>query len=49
VNFEPGAHLPDRVGLVQDLVKFVGVRVDVVTSGALKPRDDYIRDAAVDL
>jgi predicted nucleotidyltransferase len=49
VGFQPGASLLDLVGLFQDLEELLGVRVDVVTPGALQPRDDYIRAEAVDL
>jgi uncharacterized protein len=49
VDFEPGASLLDHVGLSQDLEELLGVRIDVVTRSALKPRDDYIRAEAVDL
>ena len=49
VDFEPGASLLDHVGLFQDLEDLLGVGVDVVTRSALKPRDDRIRDEAIDL
>jgi len=49
VDFEPGASLLDHVGLFQDLEDLLGVRVDVVSRGSLKPRDDHIRAGAVDL
>lgn len=49
VDFEPGASLVDHVGLCQDLEDLLGVRVDVVSRRALKPRDDRIRAEAVEL
>jgi predicted nucleotidyltransferase len=36
-------------GLFEDLEDLLGVGVDVVTRSALKPRDDRIRDEAIDL
>jgi len=49
VDFESGASLLDHVGLFQDLEDLLGVGVDVVARGGLKPRDDHIRAEAVDL
>ncbi|MBO0832670.1 MAG: nucleotidyltransferase family protein [Actinobacteria bacterium] len=49
VDFDPGASVLDHVGLVQDLEKLLGVRVEVVTRSALKPRDDTIRAEAREL
>jgi uncharacterized protein len=49
VDFEPGASLVDHVGLFQDLGELLGVRAEVVTRRALKPRDDRIRTEAVEL
>ena len=49
VGFEPGASLLDRVALVQDLEKLLGLEVDVVTRNALKPRDERICAEAIDL
>ena len=49
VDFEPGASLLDHVGLFQDLEELLGVGVDVVARGGLKPRDEHIRAEAVDL
>jgi hypothetical protein len=49
VDFEPGASLLDHVGLFQDLEELLGVGVDVVARGGLKPRDGRIRAEAVEL
>ena len=49
VEFEPGASLIDHVGLSQDLEELLGLKVDVVARGSLKPRDDHIRAEAVNL
>jgi hypothetical protein len=49
VDFEPGTSLLDHVGLFKDLEELLGVGVDVVARGALKPRDEHIRAEAVDL
>lgn len=49
VEFEPGASLIDHVGLSQDLEELLGLKVDVVARGSLKPRDDHIRAEAVHL
>jgi len=49
VEFEPGASLIDHIGLSQDLEKLLGLEVDVVARGSLKPRDDHIRAEAVNL
>jgi predicted nucleotidyltransferase len=49
VDFEPDASLLDQVGLIQDLQHLLGVDVDVVSSGGLRPRHEPIRREAVDL
>lgn len=49
VDFEPGASLLDHVGLFQDLEDLLGVGVDVVAQGGLKPHDERIRAEAVEL
>ena len=49
VDFEPGTSLLDHVGLFQDLEDLLGVGVDVVSRDGLKPRDDHIRQEAVEL
>jgi len=49
VDFEPDASLLDQVGLIQDLQELLGVGVDVVSTGGLRPRHDPIREEAVDL
>jgi uncharacterized protein len=49
VDFDEGASLIDHAGLFQDLEKLLGVRVDVVSRRALKPRDEPIRAEAVEL
>lgn len=49
VDFEAEASLLDQVGLIQDLQGLLGVGVDVVSSGGLRPHHDPIRDEAIDL
>jgi len=49
VDFEPQASLVDQVGLIQDLQRLLGISVDVVSSGGLRPHHDPIRQEAVDL
>jgi uncharacterized protein len=49
VDFQPEASLVDQVGLIHDLQGLLGIGVDVVSSGGLRPRHDPIRDEAVDL
>jgi hypothetical protein len=47
VEFEPGASLFDLMHLEDDLGELLGVPVDVVSVGGLRPRDDHIRREAV--
>ena len=49
VDFDPEASLLDQVGLIQELQGVLGVDVDVVSSGGLRPRHDAIRREAVAL
>jgi len=49
VDFEPGTALLDHAGLFQDLEELLGVGADVVPRSALKPQDDHIPAAAVEL
>jgi predicted nucleotidyltransferase len=49
VEFDPEASLVDQVGLIQDLERLLGVGVDVVSSGGLRPRHEAIRAEAVEL
>ena len=49
VDFERGASGLDHVGLVHDLRELLGVDVEVVSSGGLKPRHERIRGEAIDL
>ncbi len=49
VAFEPGSSLFDLVHLQDDLEALLGCRVDVVSAGGLKARDDHIRREAVAL
>ena len=49
VDFEPEASLLDQVGLINDLRELLGVGVDVISSGGLRPRHDSIRSEAVEL
>lgn len=47
VRFAPGSSLFDLAHLGDELERILGRRVDVVSEGALKPRDEYIRAEAV--
>jgi hypothetical protein len=47
VEFEPDASLFDLMYLEDDLGELLGVPVDVVSVGGLRPRDDHIRREAV--
>lgn len=47
VRFEPGRSLFDLMGLEEELGDLLGVHVDVVSEGGLKPRDDRIRSESV--
>ena len=49
VDFEPGSSLFDLLHLQDDLEALLGCSVDVVSVGALKPRDQNIRRDAVAL
>jgi predicted nucleotidyltransferase len=49
VDFDDEASLLDQVGLIQDLHHLLGVGVDVVSSGGLRPCHAPILDEAVDL
>ena len=49
VDFDAEASLLDQVGLTQDLEELLGVSVDVISAGGLRPRHDPIRFEAVDL
>lgn len=49
VEFEPGRTLLDQAGLILELRDLLGVQVDVVDAGGLKPRDAHIRAEAVSL
>ncbi len=47
VEFEPGSSLFDLMDLQEALQSLLGARVDVVSAGGLKDRDDHIRREAV--
>lgn len=49
VDFDPDASLLDQIGLIHDLQELLGVGVDVVSSGGLRPRHNPIRQEAVEL
>lgn len=49
VDFEPGATLLDLADLKDEFEAILGLSVDVLSSGALKARDDDIRREAVPL
>ena len=47
VRFAPGSSLFDLAHLGDELERILGRPVDVVSEGALKPRDQHIRAEAV--
>jgi predicted nucleotidyltransferase len=49
VDFEPESSLFDLMHLQDDLAALLGCRVDVVSLGGLRDRDDHIRREAVPL
>ncbi len=49
VDFEPDASALDQVGLVRDLEGLLGVGVEVVSAGGLKPRHEGILNEAIEL
>lgn len=49
VEFEAGTSLLDLARLQDDLRELLGLPVDVVSAGGLKPRDHRIREDAVRL
>jgi predicted nucleotidyltransferase len=50
VRFEPGRTLLDHGGLLMDLREFLGMKVDVVSDGALRGRfGNLVRQEAVPL
>ncbi len=49
VDFDAEASLLDQVGLIEDLEALLGVSVDVISTGGLRPRHDRIREEAIDL
>ena len=49
VDFKAEASLLDQVGLTQDLEALLGIPVDVISTGGLRPRHHRIREEAIDL
>jgi predicted nucleotidyltransferase len=49
VDFEPGSALFDLMHLHDELEQLLGCRVDVVSAGGLKPRDERIRRESMPL
>lgn len=49
VAFETGSSLIDLIELESDLRALLGISVDVVSVGGLKPRDEHIRREAIPL
>ncbi|HEY4410032.1 MAG TPA: nucleotidyltransferase family protein [Acidimicrobiia bacterium] len=49
VDFEPGSSLFDLLHLQDELTELLGVPVDVVSVGGLKPQDEHIRLEAIPL
>jgi len=46
VDFEAGSSLFDVLHLTEELRDLLGCEVDVVSAGALKPRDGHVSEAA---
>lgn len=49
VEFEPGSSLFDLADIQQSVESLLGISVDVVSVGGLKPRDSHILNEAVPL
>lgn len=49
VEFDAASSLFDLLHMQDELSALLGCRVDVVSEGALKPRDDHLRTEAVPL
>jgi predicted nucleotidyltransferase len=50
VKFEPGRSLFDQGGLLMDLQKLLGVRVDIISEDGIRPRwREYLNQEAVPL
>lgn len=49
VRFEPGRSLFDQAGLIHDLEQLLGVDVDVISEGGLRPTDTALRNDAIAL
>lgn len=49
VDFEPGSSLFDLLHMTDELEQLLGRRVDVISTGGLKERDDRIRTEAMEL
>ena len=49
VDFEPDRSLVDLSGLLLDLEELLGVSVDVIETGALRPQDAHILADAIAL
>ena len=49
VEFEPGSSLFDLMDIQQSVESLLGISVDVVSVGGLKPRDSHILNEAVSL
>ena len=49
IDFEPGSSLFDLLHMTDELEELLGRRVDVISAGGLKERDDRIRSEAIEL
>jgi hypothetical protein len=49
VDFESGASALDQVRLIRELGALLGVDVEVISAGGLRPRHEAIRREAIDL
>lgn len=49
VEFEPESSLFDLMDIQQSVEALIGISVDVISVGGLKPRDSHILNDAIDL
>lgn len=49
VDFDADASLLDQIGLMQELQELLGLEVDVISSGGLRPHHISIREEATEL
>ncbi len=49
VDFEPGSSLLDLMRMTDELTELLGRRVDAISRGGLRDRDEHIRREAIPL